>query len=53
MILLYLDPVNLDNQSVVTPVNVKVLKQLLTEYKYDPHETEFLVEGFTNDFFGV
>ena len=35
---------------VKTPVNVRVLEQLLTESKYDKDETDFLVKGFKSGF---
>ena len=41
---------NLDLHTIKTPVNVKVLKELLEESSYDALETEFLVDGFTNGF---
>ena len=41
---------NYDMDTVVTPVNVEVLKQLLLESNYCKDETEFLIEGFTNGF---
>ena len=37
---------NLD--TIKTPVNVQVLKELLELSHYDAKETEFLIEGFTN-----
>ena len=42
--------VNHDLVNMVTPVKVDVLKDLLVESKYDPVETAFLVDGFTNGF---
>ena len=41
---------NFDVEKVVTPVNVKVLKQLLIESNYDKKETDFLISGFTHGF---
>ena len=41
---------NFDLESIKTPVNVEVLKQLLIESDYDKEETKFLVEGFSNGF---
>ena len=41
---------NFDLENIKTPVNIDVFKNLLEESKYDPIETEFLVDGFTNGF---
>ena len=41
---------NMDLESIKTPVNVTMLKQLLQESKYDKKESEFLIDGFTNGF---
>ena len=41
---------NFDLENIKTPVNVKILQQLLEESKYDQHETKFLVDGFTKGF---
>ena len=45
---LYYENYDLDN--VVTPVDSKKLQQLLVETNYDPHETQFLIEGFEQGF---
>ena len=41
---------NFDPESVKSPVNVKILKQLLEASNYDKNETNFLIDGFTNGF---
>ena len=41
---------NDDLENVVTPVDVKLLKQLLSEARYDKAETEYLVAGFSQGF---
>ena len=41
---------NYDLESVVMPLDVKHLYKLLCDASYDPVETRFLVEGFTNGF---
>ena len=45
-----LDYSNTDLTNIVTPVNVKLLEQLLIEHKYDRAKTKFLIEGFTEGF---
>ena len=40
----------MDLHTIKTPVNIKVLKQLLEESQYDSQEIEFLVDGFTDGF---
>ena len=35
---------------IVTPLRVEVLQKLLKDSDYDPHETKFLVDGFTQGF---
>lgn len=35
---------------MVTPIDVEVLSALLRESDYDPAETKFLIQGFTNGF---
>lgn len=35
---------------IVTPIDPVALRQLLQDTSYDPHETEFLVDGFINGF---
>ena len=40
----------MDLVSIVTPVQVDVLKHYLIESNYDKKETEFLTDGFTNGF---
>ena len=42
--------INRDLQSIVTPVNPRVLKNLLVQSNYDQQEIDFLVDGFTNGF---
>ena len=44
------DYVNRDLTSLITPINVKLFKQLLSESNYNKEESEFLVEGFTSGF---
>ena len=41
---------NFDLQSIKTPVNVEVFKDLLVRSSYDKKETDFLIDGFTNGF---
>ena len=41
---------NLDLNNIITPVDAKCLDKLLKESCYDPEETEYLVNGFTNGF---
>ena len=41
---------NFDLESIVTPVNVPKLEQLLVETKYDKQKTKYLVDSFTNGF---
>ena len=41
---------NFDLESIKTPVNVQVFKELLVQSNYDPHETEYLIDGFQNGF---
>ena len=41
---------NLDPYSIMTPVNVERLVELLLESGYDPGEIQFLQEGFTQGF---
>ena len=41
---------NLDLKSIVTPINIKKLEQLLIETNYNKEETQFLVEGFRSGF---
>ena len=41
---------NFDTENIVTPVDPKKLRQILTESNYIAEETEFLVDGFTNGF---
>ena len=41
---------NFDLNTIITPVNVKVLDQLLRESNYDPEERKFLVNGFRRGF---
>ena len=41
---------NLDLTSIITPVKVKVLEDLLLESQYDKNEIDFLIDGFTNGF---
>ena len=41
---------NYDIKSVITPVNVKVYKELLRQADYDESKTDYLVNGFTNGF---
>ena len=40
----------MDLENITTPVNVEALHKLLLESKYNPEETKFLVEGFSNGF---
>ena len=42
---------NFDLDNIKTPVNVKAFKDLLEQSKYDPVETNFLIDGFTNGFY--
>ena len=44
------DEKNYDLENTVTPVNVQVLEELLTQYKYNINETNFLIDGFKNGF---
>ena len=44
------DCLNLDLESLVTPLNVELFARLLRETKYDGQESLFLVDGFTNGF---
>ena len=41
---------NFDLDSIVTPVNLVKLNELLLESGYNNEKREFLVEGFTNGF---
>ena len=41
---------NFDLENIITPVNVQVFEQLLTQAQYDPSEINYLVNGFTNGF---
>ena len=41
---------NRNLQDIVTPIKVDVFEQLLTESKYDPKETAYLIDGFKNSF---
>ena len=41
---------NYDLTTIVTPINVDLLEQLLRRYRYDPIETDFLVKGFKSGF---
>ena len=41
---------NMDLDSIVTPVNVKRLAELLQLSKYDKNESQFLLDGFKNGF---
>ena len=41
---------NFDLNNIVTPVNHKILQQLLVESVYDKNETEFLTKGFLEGF---
>ena len=41
---------NFDLQNIITPVNVKKLKQILQEVNYCPDKSEYLIDGFTNGF---
>ena len=41
---------NFDLDSIKTPVNVRVLEELLVQSEYDKIETKFLVDGFKNGF---
>ena len=41
---------NLDLNTVITPVKVDRLKELLVKSNYDPAETAFLVTGFSQGF---
>ena len=41
---------NTDLQSIKTPVNISKFKELLEMSQYDPIETKFLIDGFTNGF---
>ena len=41
---------NYDLHTVFSPVNVKNLKQLLLETKYDKTKSKFLIDGFTHGF---
>ena len=45
-----LDYLNLDLENIKTPVNAKVLHDLLIQTSYNKEETDFLVDGFTNGF---
>ena len=42
--------VNKDLTNIVTPVEVKIYKQLLKESGYNAEKTKYLVDGFTNGF---
>ena len=39
-----------DLDNIITPVDVEKFEQLLVEAKYDPKETQYLMDGFTNGF---
>ena len=41
---------NFDLDNIVTPVNVKKLKDLLQVSGYDKKKSQFLIDGFTNGF---
>ena len=41
---------NFDLQNIKTPVNLEAFRNLLFESKYDPAETEFLLDGFEHGF---
>ena len=41
---------NFDLDNIITPVDAKVLKELLVKANYDQQKTEFLVDRFTNGF---
>ena len=41
---------NFDLENIITPVNYKILHEVLTEAKYDEDKTRFLVEGFRRGF---
>ena len=40
----------MDIDSIVTPIKIDILHQLLIEMQYDQQKTKFLVDGFTNGF---
>ena len=42
--------VNLDLDSIVTPINIEEFEQLLHEAKYPERKTRFLIEGFRKGF---
>ena len=44
------DHFNGDIQNIITPVNVRILRQLLEESNYNRNKTEYLVDGFSNGF---
>lgn len=41
---------NFDINAIVTPIRIQILENLLISTNYDPNETQFLVDGFTNGF---
>ena len=41
---------NFDLRNITTPVNVAVLHNYLVKSKYQPQESQFLIEGFTKGF---
>ena len=41
---------NHDLDSIVTPVKVDILEQLLEQERYDVEETRFIIDGFRNGF---
>ena len=41
---------NFNLTSIVTPLQVEKYAALLKEVNYDPVETDFLIDGFTNGF---
>ena len=43
-------PTNMNLQDIATPINVHKLQELLRLTKYDPHEIDYLVEGFSSGF---
>ena len=46
----YFEHTNFDMSSVVTPIRVDVLKELLLQSNYNWGKTKYLIEGFTEGF---
>ena len=38
---------NFDLESIITPVNIRILHQLLKQANYDPVKTTKIIDGFT------